>query len=440
METDWSAEVGGGCDDDDDDIARFEAQCAARARAEGIGDVGDEGSDEDDDVPSRRARLVQSTGAPPQDAGEWRLKCELLQEKLAKREAELSQARGDIDLLRNDGTGPGDVSTEIKQRLLELTKKNRRMQVTMEGQKSKIQQLEAETKKPRAEARALAEEMAAQATNAMVGDGFEDWKKKYLQSSNKLQEVRQEVQELRVQSQRQKKVLLKELGSDEALDKALSTADDPEAKGWKGRAAQISQLQRQVRDMKEQLKRSVPKDEPSEQGLQADGVDVSEKTHRLRGHADKATEKEKSSVGHAAGKRREEFERLQEEVEKLRSDQAEKKQKQDALKSRAGVLESQLREMKAHVQTLLSKSDNDDQLVAAFQRQLDRHGGPSPEHLKRISSAGGSESGEAAELRQQNAELQEQVDRQAQLVLQLRQKNFGVSLGKWFGKTWSRKR
>merc|ERR1711881_286235 len=82
-----------------------------------------------------------------------------------------------------------------------------------------------------------------------------------LQASNKLQEARQEAHELKTEMHRHKKVLIKELGPDEPLEKVLATADDPGAAGWKGRAAQIAQLQRQLREMKEQVKRV---GEPSE--------------------------------------------------------------------------------------------------------------------------------------------------------------------------------
>lgn len=39
-----------------------------------------------------------------------------------------SQVKGDLEMLRNDGLGPDDPQTALKQRLLDLTKKNRRLQ------------------------------------------------------------------------------------------------------------------------------------------------------------------------------------------------------------------------------------------------------------------------------------------------------------------------
>ena len=44
-----------------------------------------------------------------------------------------------------------------------------------------------------------------------------------------------------------RQVLVKELGSEAEVEKALSVADDPFATAWRGRAAEVSSLKRQVR-------------------------------------------------------------------------------------------------------------------------------------------------------------------------------------------------
>jgi len=409
-------------EDDDDDIARFERQCMERARAAGLptmreeeeADDDDAASDEEPATSSAAAAAAPVSSAPSGGAATdaWQRKFQLLQEKLARREAELAQARGDLEMLKAPAAGAGDAGSELKQRLLDLTKKNRRLQVSAETQKARIQQLEAELKQPREQARKQAEELAAQTTAGLLGDGAEDWKKKCLQNANKLQEVRQEAQELRIQGQRQRKVLLKELGSDEVLDRALTTADDPNASEWRGRAAQVSQLQRQVKELREQLKKAGPATEDAEEGE----ADSPQRPRRARGET--AADRERAALAQAADRRREELERLQEETERLRAEQAESKRKREALKSRTSVLESQLREMKAHVQALLSKSDNDTALVAALRRQLGRSG---EEDVEALHGAGAEE---AEALRLQVAELQEQVERQAQTLLQQRQKSF----------------
>eukprot|EP00439_Symbiodinium_sp_Y106_P039436 s272_g4.t2 len=219
MELEAHAELSGGGSDEDDDIARFERQCALRAQAEGYLPDEAEANSEDEDIRVRQKQLVNGSGAPPANGGEWQEKCELLQDKLSRREAELAQVKNDLEMLRGEGLGPEDPQIALKQRLLDLTKKNRRLQVSVDGQRVRLQQLEAEAKRPKEEAKKLAEEMAMQNAALLYGEGgnVEDWKKKYLATSNQLQQVRHELQELRTQTQKQKKVLLKELGTDESI-------------------------------------------------------------------------------------------------------------------------------------------------------------------------------------------------------------------------------
>jgi len=68
------------------------------------------------------------------------------------------------------------------------------------------------------------------------------------------------------------------------------------------------------------------------------------------------------------------------------------------------------------VTTLVEKSDNDDKLVAAIRRQIGRHGASCSEQLE------DADDDEKETLRQENDELQAQLERQAQIVLQLKQK------------------
>lgn len=183
-----------------------------------------------------------------------------------------------------------------------------------------------------------------------------------------------------MQLQRARKVLLKELGAEDAIEKALSVVDDPHSSQWKGRAAQISQLQRQIKELKEQAKKTPDATAESEQGNpSANGA-----ARKIQRGTEAIPARERLGLEQAADKRREEFEKLQEEAERLRGEHADGKRKRDALKSRNGMLESQLRELRGHVQTLIQKSDNDDGLVAAMRRQLGRCG-ITPEDLDRKS-------------------------------------------------------
>jgi len=135
---------------------------------------------------------------------------------------------------------------------------------------------------------------------------------------------------------------------------------------------------------------------------------------------DAGSEKERLGLKEAAEKRREEFERLQEEVERLRGEHADLKHKRDALKSRNSVLEGQTRELRSHVQSLVQKSENDDELVAALRKQAGR-----PDNMFGGMVPGDPDENET--LRRENAQLHEQVERQAQIVQRMKEKNFTTS-------------
>lgn len=418
-----------GCsDEEEDDIARFERQCAERARAEGLmaaSDQMDEASDEEDVGAQQYAVRIASDACSPKDDSEMRMKLQALQDKLKRRESELSQLRTDFEMVKGEGDGPADqVNSDLKQRLLELTKRNRRLTVTSESQRTKIQQLEAELKKPRADARKQADELVAMTSAAMLGDGLEDWKKKYLSASNKLQETRHEVQDLRAQLQRQKKVLLKELGTEDIIEKALAVADDPNSSHWRGRQAQITQLQRQLRDAREQAKRGGlhPEDGEPDALLDPSAGRDSQQGAKKGARRDQALDKDRQGIIQAAERRREEFDKLQEEAEQLRLEVSDLKRKREAAKSRKDVLEGQVKELKTHVQTMVQKSENDDALVAAMRRQLGRPDGPTQDPFAGMSGE------DPQELRQENSELQAQVDRQAQIILRLQQKSLEKSV------------
>jgi len=230
----------------------------------------------------------------------------------------------------NSSQPSGDLTTDLKAKLVELAKKNRRLQVAVETQKTKIDAFE----KPQTGSKRVVE---------LPKTDNEDFKQKFLQSSNKLQEARQETQELRATIQKQKKVLLKELGSQEELDKAFACADDPTCQLWTGRASLITQLQRQLREAKGEENKpvsysSLASSEPSRRAQQG--------------------------ISAAAHQRRREFDELQARGTVLEEENLQLKKQKEALKCRTQNLDQTVKDLKGHVQVLLEKSDNDDILLS----------------------------------------------------------------------------
>jgi len=315
--------------DDYNDIEEFERRCFGNPHVNYLSGAVDhdkdagEGSSSEEDEQINRARQLQA----PQTAQQWQMKVRVLEEKMADKEQRINQLKEDLKQVSTDANqfAGDDIVADLKAKLIEQTKKNRRLQVTMETQKNKIEALE---RTPNAK--------SSKQEPLIIRDGGEEYKQKYLQSSNKLQETRHEMQELRALLHKQKKVLLKELGSQEDLDKALACADDPFSLQWQGRAAVIAQLQRQ-------LKEATGNDQKAP---------VPEPPKRVQ-----------RPIMNMADQRRQEFDKLQENAKKLEDENKNLKLEKDGFKSRALNLEKTVRDLKGHVQVLIEKSENDDKLL-----------------------------------------------------------------------------
>lgn len=308
--------------EDDDDIAEFEKRC--------FGDAGntipdDEPGSSSEDEHIDKARALSA----PQNADHWAEKVRVLESRLAEKDHKIAQLKEDLSLVNSGAQPHEDIVADLKSKLVEMAKKTRRLQVTTESQKTKIDAFEkqqASGVKPKD----MESEMSKQESD--------DFKQKFLQSSNKLQEVRHEMQELKASLQKQKKVLLKELGTQEELDKALACADDPFSVQWQGKAAIISQLQRQLKEAKGE-------DKPAASSTEA-------------------PKRAQQSISAAAEQRRREFDELTARNASIEEENTQLKKQRDGYKSRSQTLEKNVKDMKGHIQTLLAKSENDDKLLA----------------------------------------------------------------------------
>lgn len=119
--------------------------------------------------------------------------------------------------------------------------------------------------------------------------------------------------------------------------------------------------------------------------------------------------------------RRREFERLALREQELTSERADDKAKLEAVLARVKILEAEQRAGRAKLKLLLTKSDDDDELVLALQAQLgklaeQRPSGPAGER----AGAGGASAAELAEVSARNEELAAQNAAQEQIILFLR--------------------
>ena len=146
-----------------------------------------------------------------QETQAYEKKIDLLEYKLAARDRDLEQQRNMVEMLRQSEPGDG-VEGALKTKMIDLTKKTRAQQVQIESHKTKNKQLELLVEKlsnEKVDAKGgKGKKKVIDATEAPAAPelGNEDFRRKYLSASNRLQELRQECQQIKGTLQKHRKV------------------------------------------------------------------------------------------------------------------------------------------------------------------------------------------------------------------------------------------
>merc|ERR1719171_2484111 len=130
---------------------------------------------------------------------------------------------------------------------------------------------------------------------------------------------------------------------------------------------------------------------------------------------DPASSKARKHVSNMAEERRQQLERQAQELAAVKSEVEALRKKEQGARSRTQVLEGQMRELKANVQTLLAKGEHDDETIAALRK-----------HNDQLQAQGGSRGGDVDP--ETVREMEEQIQRQSHIILQLRQKTLQQSV------------
>ncbi|CAD7945808.1 unnamed protein product [Amoebophrya sp. A25] len=156
------------------------------------------------------------------------------QHRLQLKERELEALKEDTKEMLLGGSNEGDSSSTVgldpvsdwKRRLYNMAQRSRRQHVTIEAQKTKIQELEQKLVQSASSGGSgssgvvLSEEQKMQ--NNMENQEF---RQKFLSTSNQLQETRRELSEVKTLVVKMKKLLLREFGSDERVDAELKNVN-----------------------------------------------------------------------------------------------------------------------------------------------------------------------------------------------------------------------
>ncbi|KAG1656112.1 hypothetical protein FOA52_010294 [Chlamydomonas sp. UWO 241] len=344
-----------------------------------------------------------------------------LQLELEGRNAEISDLRVEADAAADMQSGDQQAT-----KIIELSKKNRALNLAVESHKSKAAALQAQLAaggggggggggpSPLAAldpdsvhgvARQLVEAAAEQADAAAREAAM--WRERAQQQTNKMAQTEQRVFALEIESKKLTRALVREVGEDVPLARVLDEGSD-----WKGRREQVIALKEQVRQLR------------SSQGLF-----VPESRNEAAA---------KKAIGKIASNRSTEVDKLANELASARTELEATAFKCDAAVSRRKVLENELSAFKSTVTVVLEKSANDDALIAALRGEaaaLRRGEAPPESNGGGRARGGGAPSGSTAgldeetwqelvglrqrvrQLEGQVRQLEGQVERQEQILL-----------------------
>jgi len=249
-------------------------------------------------------------------------------------------------------------------KVVSLAKKNRSLNVSLEKERSKVKKLENQVCELNKEVFEIsqAKEKCPQSQVLGTSGNNNSSSSKVADLEIKCDQMRQRVLKATNEAKKLKRLLAQEVGEGPELVGLLqsmastSNADDPDLAGsWRGRAQKIILLKEKLKRAHSQLARSQGLGTP-ESKLRPTNVDE-KAALQLR-----SMEFDKRVI----------MEKLARENEELQSEMASVKRSGNAAKARAKVLENENKRHKEQLKILLKKTENDNALVDALRKEVDR--------------------------------------------------------------------
>ncbi|XP_068720551.1 coiled-coil domain-containing protein 13-like [Montipora capricornis] len=259
--------------------------------------------------------------------------------------------------------GTGVAADTAAGRIMELSKRNRELTSDLESERNKVRLL---SKKMQEMERELVSSEPASSEQKQRSDSEKDtsevtaFQDKLNQANNKVAEFRNQCDKLKKDLKVAYKVLAKEIGEGFNISSLLN-----DSSGWRGRQQQITSLQNKVSELKGQLAQVARSGSAVSNNILLRSAVMSSPSSAPSQY----DENHRSVLKKMEKDRKDAQEKTQADLEILEQEHKKLQQKHDASKARNKVLASELKGLKAQIQTLLEKGAHDDELIAALMRE-----------------------------------------------------------------------
>ncbi|CAD7953630.1 unnamed protein product [Amoebophrya sp. A120] len=423
--------------------------------------------------PSSKSALKKQNLQLQRQLGIKSRECEMLKEdtKLILGQ----DAGGKMD--ENDLNAP--LEEILKKKLYQMAQKSRRQQVTIESQKTKIEALEKLRHKDHQQVMKQQPPGGANSNPSSSCNLYnatqqnqqltieqqlanQDFRPKFLQASNQLQETRRELSDLKQLAATLKKVLLWEFGNDkervDELVRGCTTAATgilvQQTSAGVNKTLPRPELERKISDLRQEVKQLQSENRslqlqnssssfvdpppaqivPEEARLSGDHGAAQQLLHLGNSHLVEGREhsvgpgpaaqppssktKVTNKIEKLADEKRQRLRQFEKDNSELLLQNKQLKQQKQAGQSRVSTLEKQVSTLKQHLEKLMEKSERDDVLIDELKQKTDGA------KASRTSKAADKEKDKdgllSCSFDPEKAKLLEQVERQAALIRQLR--------------------
>lgn len=315
---------------------------------------------------------------PTLDKKEIVQRYKIIQQKLKEQNSQLRYLQNELtetkrknnEVLENMSK---DTNMDLKdKKLIELTRKNQDLRLKIEKNKTQIKELEVKLTNLNSNngnsPLNKQEKLTINNSNLIINeqDDISEIKKKLKQSETKIVETRNKLQKIQEENTKLNIFIRKEIGENIDFEKALK-----DKTYWKGKAEIIEGLKTKIKILETQISNN--------SNL------VTGNMTNIAGNSDMSMLDDRKTVSSVRNTSvisyndyKKEKEQMKNEIDKLKEDNAKIITELSRAKSRKEVLEKELKQQKDDLTTkikiLLEKSDNDERLIAALNKELEKRG------------------------------------------------------------------